>query len=85
MVRQSESDNFIRRDFPNLPCNFVSDDNQVSPQIIFEMSFLPGRINQRCSEKCGGFKNARYLGAASSMDWFWPRKTDLLYEKKQRI
>lgn len=85
MARQSEADNFTRQAFPCLPRNFVSDGSPVSPQIIFEMNFLPGRVNQRCADKCGGLKNARYLGAESSVDWSWPRKTGLLYEKKQQI
>lgn len=83
MARQSEAENVSKQAFSCLPRSFAPSSRLASPQIIFEMNFLPGRVNQRCADKCGGLRNARYLKTGTEVDWSW-QKTGLLYEKNNK-
>ncbi len=84
MVRQSEADKFTQQAFPCLQHCLISNGIPASSQIIFEMNFLPGRVNQRCADKCGGLKNARYLNTEQSVDWSWQRKAGILSEENNK-
>lgn len=81
MARQADAENFFKQDSSCLRRCFISNGVPASSQIIFEMNFLPGKVNRRCADKCGGLKNARYLNAEPSIDWSWQGKTGLLSEE----